>query len=125
MLATCENGHTPFPDSCGRGIGFLCYVTCSLSIQRTVLDWKINKTKLERRERDDYLVDNPVIQICGEMARYIQKDDPYDKAVDEFLLNTYTNIDERELQVCKTVIWAIWDNQYTLLFRNCCLHPKF
>jgi hypothetical protein len=75
----------------------------------SVLDWKINKTKLERRERDDDLVDNTVIQICGEMARYIQKDNPYDKVVDEFLLNTYTNIDEQELQVCKTVIWAIWD----------------
>jgi hypothetical protein len=74
-----------------------------------VLDWKIQKVKVERGERNDCLVYNLVIQACGEMAAYIQKDDPYEKVVDEFLLNTYVNIDEQELQVCKTVIWAIWD----------------
>jgi hypothetical protein len=74
-----------------------------------VLDWEIQKTKIERVKWDSSLINNPVIEACGEMATYIQKYDLYEKVVDEFLLNTYINIDEQELQVCRTVIWTMWD----------------
>lgn len=31
------------------------------------------------------------------------------KVIDEFLLNTYLDIDEQELQVCRMVVWTIHD----------------
>jgi hypothetical protein len=43
------------------------------------------------------------------MARYIGENNPFDKVVDEFLLNAYDDINEQEFQVCKEIIWTMWD----------------
>ena len=32
-----------------------------------------------------------------------------DRIVDEYLLNTYTDMDEQELRVCRTIVWTMWD----------------
>ena len=43
-----------------------------------------------------------------------------DKVVDEFLLNTYDNIDEQEFQVCKWIIWTLWDIREPLYCKVVC-----
>jgi hypothetical protein len=79
-----------------------------------LLNWEIQERERKRRERDISIADSPVIQALKEM-RDAQKKDPYDKSdvydkiVNEFILNTYYDIDEQELQVCKAMIWAMWD----------------
>ena len=32
-----------------------------------------------------------------------------DREVDEYLLNTYPDMDEQELTVCRTIVWTMWD----------------
>jgi hypothetical protein len=74
------------------------------------LDLEAQKTAVTPSERDDECAnDSPCYCSLGQMARYIAKNNPFEKVVDEFLLNTYDSIDEQEFQVCKTVIWTMWD----------------
>jgi hypothetical protein len=76
----------------------------------SVLDLKTQKTKVKQGKMDDDLVNDSRYHCSfGEMVRYIGENKLFDKVVDEFLLNTYNDIDEQEFQVCKTVIWTMWD----------------
>jgi hypothetical protein len=74
-----------------------------------LLDREIQKTKVKREERDDDLVNDSVCHSLGQMARYIGENNPFDKVVDEFLLNAYDDINEQEFQVYKEIIWTMWD----------------
>jgi len=73
-----------------------------------VLGEYIRKQKQPKNEDKDPIND-PVGQACVQIAEHIQKKDPYDEAVDEFLLHTYPEIDEQELNVCRTIVWTIWN----------------
>ena len=71
----------------------------------SILDWQVQKTKIEQGKSDG---DGDFVELT-KMAMYIKENDPLDKVVDEYLLNTYDNIDEQEFQVCKWIIWTLWD----------------
>lgn len=62
----------------------------------------------EAKRREEYN-DMPVNNTLQHMASYIGKNHPFDNMVDEFVLHTYDNIDEQEFQVCKEIIWTLWD----------------
>jgi hypothetical protein len=79
-----------------------------------ILDRELQKTKIEQGERDGDFVE------LTRMAKYIKKNDPMDKVVDEFLLNTYDNIDEQEFQACKWIIWTLWDIREPLYYEVVC-----
>lgn len=78
-------------------------------INYSVLDWTTQKTKFERKKMDEHPVGDSIIHTIGEMSRYLKETDILDRVVDEYLLNTYTHIDEQEFQVCKQVIWTMHD----------------
>lgn len=73
--------------------------------------WKIQEQQQKRRadERDCSITQSLIHQVFKGMATHIQKEDPFDKVVDEFLLKTYPDMDEQEFQVCSTVVWVMWD----------------
>lgn len=75
--------------------------------------WKIQEQQQQRErnkdERDCSLTQSPIHQAFKDMATHIHKEDQFGKVVDEFLLNTYPEMDEQELQVCSTVVWVMWD----------------
>jgi hypothetical protein len=80
-----------------------------------LLNWEIQEREHKRRKEKVYSQpDSPVIQALKKMRDSQKKDlfdksDIYDKNVNEFILHTYSNIDEQELHVCKAMIWAMWD----------------
>jgi hypothetical protein len=73
-----------------------------------IQNW-IQEQKRESEKRDYYLAHNPMNQVLKDMSTHIQKESQFDKRVDEYLLNVYQDIDEQELQVCRTLVWAMWD----------------
>lgn len=75
----------------------------------TIQSWKIQEPEHNRSERDNSHTPSPVYLGLDEMAIHIQKEDPFDKVVNEFLLYTYPDMDEQEFQVCRTVVWVMWD----------------
>lgn len=72
----------------------------------SLLERNIQQTEAKRTEEYN---DMPVYNTLHYMARYIGKNHPFDNMVDEFVLYTYDNIDEQEFQVCKEIIWTLWD----------------
>jgi hypothetical protein len=78
------------------------------------LVWELQEEERKKRKRDYSLADSHVKQVFKEMCN-AQKKDPYDKSdiydkiVNEYILNTYFDIDEQGLNVCKAMIWAMWD----------------
>jgi hypothetical protein len=78
-------------------------------INYSVLDLITQKTKFERKKKDELPDDDCVIHMIGEISSYLKETDILDRVVDEHLLNTYMHIDEQEFQVCKWMIWTIYD----------------
>jgi hypothetical protein len=71
---------------------------------------EIKEQKRESKKRGCSCADNPIVKIAKEMrAQKVNPFDIVDKMVDEFLLNTYLDIDEQEFLVCRTTVWAMWD----------------
>jgi hypothetical protein len=72
----------------------------------TIRNWKIQEQECNRSESDS---PHTASLIYQEMATHIAKENPLDQAVNEFLLFTYSDMDEQEFQVCRTVVWVMWD----------------
>jgi hypothetical protein len=75
----------------------------------SVSDWVTQKTQSERKKIDEHPTDNCLVHTIGEMCRYFRNTDILDRVVDEYLLDTYFDIDEQEFQVCKWIFWTIHD----------------
>lgn len=71
---------------------------------------EIQKIEVGQEKRDDDKTKYSAISILLEnVGRHIGKNNTLDNVVDEFVLNTYNEIDEQEFRVCKTLIWTLWD----------------
>jgi hypothetical protein len=74
----------------------------------TVQNWQIQEQE-PRSESDDSHTPSPVYEVLKEMGTHMQKEDPFDKVINEFLHCMYPDMVEQEFQVCRSVVWAVWD----------------
>ena len=74
-------------------------------------DLKI-KYEHEKNKMNDSTADCPTIQEPNRMSERFQKEnqyDEFDEIENKCLLNKYPDIDEQELEVCRTMMGAMWD----------------
>lgn len=92
------------------------------------------KYEHEKNKMNDSTADCPTIQEPNQMSKCFQKEnqyDEFDEIENKCLLNKYPDIDEQELEVCRTMMGAMWDlhsgfnmASYHIVVGQLLMHPQ-
>jgi hypothetical protein len=63
----------------------------------------------ESKNKDSSLSHDCIFYTLNKMLNQKELFFRLDKMIDEYLLNTYIDMDEQELEVCRTIVWAMSD----------------
>lgn len=98
-------------------------------------EWKNQNLDDKKNKRNDFSADRPTIHESNQTSEVRQKKSHYnefDAIINKSLFNKYPDIDEQELEVCRTITSAMWDLHYGLnmapyhaVVGHLLMHPQY